>query len=87
MPNEFINWLAMIEIPIFAGLFRQLMKNKKEADSGLQLQHDIIAEFKLYAARNYVSVSCLKDVENRLTDHLLRIENKLDKRRSANDNR
>lgn len=87
MPNELINWLAMIEIPIFAGLFRQLMKTKREADTGLQLQHDILAEFKLYAARNYVSVASLKDVETRLTDHLLRIENKLDKRSLANDNR
>ncbi len=86
MPNEFVNWLAMIEIPIFAGLFRLLMKNKKEADTGLRLQQDVLSEFKLYAARNYVSIACLKDVENRLTEHLLRIEDKLDKRSFANDN-
>ena len=62
---------------------------KKEADTGiehLKEAHDAhvsnlkdaLADFKLHVARNYVSVNYLKDVENRLTDHLLRIEKKLD---------
>ena len=53
MFNELFNWLAMIELPVFAALFRMI-------------------------ARNYVSTNYLKDVENRLTNHLLRIEKKLD---------
>ena len=36
-----------------------------------------LAEFKLEVARGYASIGYLKDVENRLTAHLLRIEAKL----------
>ena len=60
------NWVTMIEIPLLAALFRIIFSR------------DALAEFKLHVARNYVSVNYLKDVENRLTDHLLRIEKKLD---------
>ncbi len=87
MPNELVNWLAMIEIPIFAGLFRQLLKNKKEVDGDLQQQRDNIAEFKLYAARNYVSFAGLKDVEKRLSEQLRRIEKKLDERSTSYESR
>lgn len=89
MFNELTNWIAMVEIPIFAALFRWVGKNKQEAENGISgltkahNQHisvlkDSIADFKLHVARNYVSVTYLKDVENRLTNHLLRIEKKLD---------
>jgi hypothetical protein len=37
-----------------------------------------LAAFKLEVARGYASIGYLKDVENRLTAHLLRIEAKLD---------
>ncbi len=37
-----------------------------------------LAEFKLEVARGYASIGYIKDVENRLTAHLLRIEAKLD---------
>lgn len=89
MFNELTNWIAMVELPVFAALFRLVNRNKKEADKGiehLKEAHDAhvsnlkdaLADFKLHVARNYVSVNYLKDVENRLTDHLLRIEKKLD---------
>lgn len=39
---------------------------------------DGLADFKLDVARNYVSIPYLKDIEKRLTAHLLRIEAKLD---------
>ncbi len=89
MFNELTNWIAMVELPIFAALFRTVNRNKKEAD--VEIEHlkdahdahvsnlkDALSDFKLHVARNYVSVNYLKDVENRLTDHLLRIEKKLD---------
>ena len=89
MFNELTNWIAMVELPVFAALFRMVNRNKKEAETGiehLKEAHDAhvsnlkdtLADFKLHVARNYVSVNYLKDVENRLTDHLLRIEKKLD---------
>ena len=46
-------------------------------DETRELRH-APAEFKLDVARGYASVGLLKDVENRLTAHLLRIEAKLD---------
>jgi hypothetical protein len=45
-------------------------------DETRELRH-ALAEFKLDVARGYASVGLLKDVENRLTAHLLRIEAKL----------
>ena len=76
--TEFFNWIAMIEIPIFIALFRMFIKQKKDMDFDLHKYRDDFAEFKLYVARNYVSNAYLKDVESRLTHHLLRIEKKLD---------
>jgi len=34
--------------------------------------------YKLDVAKDYASIACLKDLERRLTSHLLRIEAKLD---------
>lgn len=89
MFNEITSWMAMVELPVFAALFRLITRNKKENDTGLehlkttQEQNtsslkEALSDFKLHVARNYVSVNYLKDIENRLTNHLLRIEKKLD---------
>ncbi len=75
---EIINWVAMVVVPAVAGLFRMMTKQKKEMDLQILSCRDALSEFKLHVARNYVSINYLKDVENRLTDHLLRIEKKLD---------
>lgn len=89
MFNEITTWAAMVELPIFVTLFRMLAKAKKEIDgeiAGIKDGHEhqqaslreALSDFKLHVARNYVSVNYLKDVESRLTNHLLRIEKKLD---------
>ena len=89
MFNELFNWLAMIELPVFAALFRIIARQRREMEEYLQksqnhtdgrvdLCKEALADFKLHVARNYVSTNYLKDVENRLTNHLLRIEKKLD---------
>jgi len=41
--------------------------------------HKDLADYKLDVARTYASISYIKDVEARLTHHLLRIERKLEK--------
>ena len=46
------------------------------ADEARDLR-EALAAFKLEVARGYASIGYLKDVENRLTAHLLRIEAKL----------
>lgn len=80
MFNEYISWAAMIEIPVFAAIFRMLGKHRQLAEETGDGLKEALAEFKIHVARNYVSVNYLKDVEDRLTNHLLRIENKLDER-------
>ena len=72
------NWVTMIEIPLLAALFRIIFRQKRDCENSIGFCRDALAEFKLHVGRNYVSVNYLKDVENRLTDHLLRIEKKLD---------
>lgn len=89
MFTEMTSWVAMVELPIFVTLFRMMSKNKKEADIDLAEVRgnydksvasirEALSDFKLHVARNYVSINYLKDVEDRLTNHLLRIEKKLD---------
>lgn len=89
MFNELLNWITMIELPIFAALFRMIIKQRRELEEYLQehqtntdtridVCREALSDFKLHVARNYVSTNYLKDVENRLTNHLLRIEKKLD---------
>ena len=89
MTGELFSWVTMIEVPLFLGLFRMISKNRAHFEDsindikGVQEQklsgcREALSEFKIHVARNYVSVNYLKDVENRITDHLLRIEKKLD---------
>lgn len=82
-------WITAVELPAMGGLFWMIVRVRKDADSGLddlraraeQAQSQVresLAAYKLEVAKTYVSFATLKDVEQRLTDHLLRIETKLD---------
>ncbi|PWC34185.1 hypothetical protein [Azospirillum sp. TSO35-2] len=71
-------WITAVELPVMGGLFWLIARTRKDADSGLDDLRDSLAAYKLEVAKTYVSFATLKDVEQRLTDHLLRIENKLD---------
>lgn len=81
-------WISVVEIPLFIGGFWLLKNNiylleeyTKEVEA--KSKKDVInlienlASFRVDVAVNYASISCLKDVENRLTAHLLRIEEKI----------
>lgn len=74
MSINFFEWVTLIEVPLFIAIFKMFFKERVEH----QNIKDALAEFKLHVARNYVSTTYLKDIENRLTNHLLRIEQKLD---------
>jgi len=89
MEFNFTWWVLAVEIPAFVGLFKWFLtmkQNFEESISEVKTSHDAnhifnreeLAAYKLYVANNYVSNSYLKDVESRLTNHLLRIETKLD---------
>lgn len=89
MFTDLWSWITMIEVPLFAALFRMISRQRRDweenmleckshTDNRVTLCKEALADFKLHVARNYVSTNYLKDVENRLTNHLLRIEKKLD---------
>lgn len=82
-------WISAIELPALAGLFwlfwrnnqsteEKLNENRRKFERGHALLRESIAAYKLEVAKNYPSLTYLKDVEKRLTSHLQRIEEKLD---------
>ncbi len=82
-------WITAVEIPALAGLFWLSWRNRRdteetiddarhEFETGLSHLREALGAFKLEVAKSYVSISHLKEVERRLTAHLVRIENKLD---------
>jgi hypothetical protein len=81
-------WITAIEIPAFGCLFWMMQQGRREAErSLLKLYREIqlnlnavlenLAQSKLEVARLYATIADLKDVEKRLTDHLLRLEARL----------
>lgn len=82
-------WISAVELPAMAGLFWLFWNEHQDVDEGMdEIHHEIergfaqageaLAAFKLEVAKSYASITTLKDVEKRLTQHLLRIEHKLD---------
>lgn len=82
-------WITAVEIPALAGLFWLNWRNRRdieeaiddarhESETGLSYLRETLASFRLEVAKSYASIPYLKEVERRLTAHLVRIENKLD---------
>lgn len=83
-------WITAFELPCFAGLFWMIWRSKAEFQqsysrlfSGVenraaQLRESMHAH-KLEVARTYACHTDLRDLDNRVIAHLLRIEAKLDK--------
>jgi hypothetical protein len=81
-------WLSAVELPILGGLFWLIQQQRERHDQAIQqIQAEqraaigatraALSDFKLDVAQRYASIAYLKDVETRLTEHLLRIEAKL----------
>ena len=81
-------WITVIEIPAFGCLFWMLQQGRREAETALlkvyreiqanlNMVLDNLGQSKLEVARLYATIADLKDVEKRLTDHLLRLEARL----------
>ena len=90
---DLIWWISVVELPALAGLLWLSWRNRREleialsdasheSETGLRWLRDKLAAYKLDVAKSYASISYLKEVERRLTGHLLRIEDKLDAHRS-----
>lgn len=82
-------WISVIEVPIVAALFwmihglrRDLHEKIERGDlresAAVSRTREDLAEFKLEVARTYVPLSLIRDVDRRLTQQLLRIEEKLE---------
>lgn len=86
---DMIWWITAVELPALAGLFwmswrfhrdasTAIQKTRLDCDGGLARVRESLSAYKLEVAKSYASLGHLKEVERRLTRHLLRIENKLD---------
>lgn len=80
-------WLNAAQAPIVGALTWLVHGIRRDLDridrgdlrqvDGLSRTRDELAAFKLEVARTYVPLSLIRDVDRRLTEQLLRIENKL----------
>lgn len=86
---DLIWWITVVEMPALAGLFWLIWRTRRdledgiddarhESETGLSFIRESLAAYKLEVAKSYASITYLKEVERRLTSHLVRIENKLD---------
>lgn len=82
-------WISVIEIPLFSGLFWLFWKDRQDNEAtlwSLQKSFNFRAntllqsfnDFRLEVTRDYAQSNDLKELEARLTAHLLRIQAKLE---------
>ncbi len=81
-------WITAVEVPVLGCLFwlihhgrreteHTLLKIYREIQANLNLVLDRLAQSELEVAKQYATLGDLQAVERRLTDHLLRLENRL----------
>ena len=82
-------WITAIELPAMAALFWMIhglrsavqarieRGDARDADALTRTREDL-AEFRIEVARTYVPLSLIREVDQRLSGHLLRIEQKLE---------
>ncbi|CAA7613095.1 conserved hypothetical protein [Candidatus Terasakiella magnetica] len=87
-------WISAVELPVLGGMALTIWRSRAEFDTrldslehrldiGLGQSRETLAAYKLEVAKSYATTGYLKDVETRLTEHLVRIEAKLDGVQSA----
>ncbi|PCI55957.1 MAG: hypothetical protein COB36_03955 [Alphaproteobacteria bacterium] len=88
--NDLLWWITVVDLPAMAGLLLMIWRTRSDtskAISHIQITldrrcdqlRDALYAFKLEVAKSYASQKDLRNVENRIIEHLLRIEAKLDK--------
>lgn len=86
---DLVWWITAVELPALAALFWMTWRSRRDATEAItDIRHDheisvshlreVLSAYKLEVAKSYVSIPQLKEVERRLTGHLVRIEDKLD---------
>ncbi len=87
--QDLIWWITVFDLPAMAGLFWLIWRTRHDSERAIDHLQDLLEArcsqlreglnaFKLEVAKNYASHNDLRDLEERLTQHLLRIEAKLD---------
>lgn len=87
--QELIWWISAFDLPAMGGLLWLIWRTRVEGECAVgHLQslleqrsnqlRDALSAFKLEVAKGYASQGDLRELEGRLTAHLLRIESKLD---------
>lgn len=82
-------WITVVELPVIAGLFwminglrhdvqDRIERGEARDTDALSRTRDDLAEFRIEVARTYVPLSLIREVDQRLSGHLLRIEQKLE---------
>jgi len=82
-------WITAVELPVLAGLFWMIHGIRRDVQDriergdirdsdALSRTRDDLAEFRIEVARTYVPLSLIREVDQRLSGHLLRIEQKLE---------
>lgn len=82
-------WITAVDLPALSGLLWLVFHSRAEANDAIDMLHETVevrssqlrealSAFKLEVAKSYASVTDMKDLENRIVSHLLRIESKLD---------
>ena len=82
-------WITAVDLPVMTGLFWLILRSRNDSETALDILHDTLdvrctqlreglSAFKLEVAKSYASISDVKDMDNRIISHLLRIEAKLD---------
>lgn len=86
---DYVWWVTVVDIPVVSALFWFINRTRKELGEDLEqvrgrteadcarLRETLYA-YKLEAAKTYATQAHIRTVEARLTDHLERIEGKLD---------
>jgi len=85
---SWIWWVTAVEIPAFGCLFWMIHHSRREAERALlkvysEVQGNLcmvlenLAQSKLEVARLYATIADLKEVEKRLTDHLMRLDTRI----------
>ncbi len=89
LDSGLIWWITAVDLPAMSALFWLIWKGRQESGKSIGILHDnlelrcsqlreALYAFKLEVAKSYASVTDVRDLEERIVTHLLRIETKLD---------
>ena len=71
-------WVTVVELPLILGAYVLIWRRGVDLDRRLTELNKDLQDYKLAATQEFAAVGYLKAVERRLTDHLMKIEEKLD---------